>query len=379
MLQPILSRAALIVVSSTLAVVAVSCQQGQQAATKISKDEHQLPTEKKVAPPTATTVEKPNIPQLNPVRQQPSEIELSYFEQGLDKAVGALSISQSAQSSEDWKLVATELREAIALMKKVPVDSPYFNSAQARVLDYQRQLKYAVQRATRPVTPPVLIPTPPDTVVGLAPTIPAAQQQNLNQKTAVLIPKKPSLPLSRRNVVSVKQKQAYAIPIAVPKPNEPPVYSAPIKRRLGGTPIIEVTFNGLQSFEMILDTGASGTVITQKMALALGVVPVTKAKANTASSKAVEFPVGYVDSMEVGGVKTRQLPVAIAGAELETGLLGHDFFGNYDITIKRNTVEFRPQFHPHANSQEEPEVRVPSLSQEPQVREPQPIEVPAPN
>ncbi|MUG94756.1 hypothetical protein F7734_21260 [Scytonema sp. UIC 10036] len=379
MLQPILSRAALIIVSSTLAVFAVGCQQGQQAATKTSEDEQRLPAEKNVAPPTATMVEKPTIPQLNPVRQQTSEIELSYFEQGLDKAVGALSISQSAQSSEDWKLVATELREAIALMKKVPVDSPYFSSAQARVLDYQRQLKYAVQRATRPVTPPVLIP-PPNAVVALAPTIPAAPPQNLNQKPPVLIPKKPSLPPSKPNVVPVKQKQAYSIPITVPKPNEPPVYSAPIKRRLGGTPIIEVTFNGIQSFEMILDTGASGTVITQKMATALGVVPVTKAKANTASSKAVEFPVGYVDSMEVGGVKTRQVAVAIAGAELDTGLLGHDFFGNYDITIKRNIVEFRPQLHPHANSShEEPEVRVPPLPPEPQAREPQPIEVPAPN
>jgi predicted aspartyl protease len=377
MFQPILSRAALIIVSSTLAVLAVACQQGQQAATKTSEDEQYLPTEKKVAPPTATTVEKPTIPQLKPVRQQPSEIELSYFEQGLDKAVGALSISQSAQSSEDWKLVATELRDAIALMKKVQVDSPYFSSAQAKVLDYQRQLKYAVQRATRPVTPPLIIPTPPNTVVALAP-IPAAPQ-NLNQKPPAWIPKKPSLPPSKPNIVPIKQKQAYSIPIAVPKPNEPPVYRAAIKRRLGGTPIIEVTFNGIQSFEMILDTGASGTVITQKMAIALGVVPVTKAKANTASSKAVEFPVGYIDSMEVGGVKTRQLPVAIAGAELDTGLLGHDFFGNYDITIKRDIVEFRPQLHPHKKSNEEPEVSFPPLPKEPQAREPQLIEVPAPN
>ena len=59
--------------------------------------------------------------------------------------------------------------------------------------------------------------------------------------------------------------------------------------------------------------------------------------------EAVEFPVGYVDSMEVGGVMVNKVPVAIAGTELETGLLGHDFFGNYDVTIKRNVVEFRPQ------------------------------------
>ncbi|MHC5830812.1 MAG: retroviral-like aspartic protease family protein, partial [Nostoc sp.] len=44
------------------------------------------------------------------------------------------------------------------------------------------------------------------------------------------------------------------------------VFTAPIKRRIGGTPIVEVTFNGQQKFEMIVDTGASGTVITQEMA-----------------------------------------------------------------------------------------------------------------
>ena len=44
------------------------------------------------------------------------------------------------------------------------------------------------------------------------------------------------------------------------------VFRVPIKRRSGKTPVIDVTFNGNQVFEMILDTGASGTLITQQMA-----------------------------------------------------------------------------------------------------------------
>ncbi|TAF13340.1 MAG: hypothetical protein EAZ76_12015, partial [Nostocales cyanobacterium] len=127
------------------------------------------------------------------------------------------------------------------------------------------------------------------------------------------------------------------------------VFVVPIKRRIGGTPIVEVTLNGKQKFEMIVDTGASGSVITQEVADALGIVPVATAKANTVSSKGVEFPIGYLQSMELGGVKVNQLPVAIAGKELETGLLGHDFFGDYDVTIKRNIIEFRPQAHSDAN------------------------------
>jgi predicted aspartyl protease len=94
---------------------------------------------------------------------------------------------------------------------------------------------------------------------------------------------------------------------------------------------------------MIVDTGASGTVITQQMASLLRVSTVGKAKANTASAQSVEFPIGYVDSIEAGGVKVNQVAVAIAPEQLENGLLGHDFFGNYDITIKSNVVEFRPR------------------------------------
>ena len=122
------------------------------------------------------------------------------------------------------------------------------------------------------------------------------------------------------------------------------VFQASIKRRANRTPVINVTFNGTQQFEMIVDTGASGTVITQPMAAALGVVAVAKAKANTASANAVEFPIGYIDSIQVGGALVKDVPVAIAlSPELEIGLLGHDFFGNYDVTVKRDVVEFHPR------------------------------------
>ena len=33
--------------------------------------------------------------------------------------------------------------------------------------------------------------------------------------------------------------------------------------------------------------------------------------------------------------------VAIAMSDGDIGLLGHDFFGNYDVTLKQNVVEFR--------------------------------------
>jgi clan AA aspartic protease (TIGR02281 family) len=261
---------------------------------------------------------------------------------GLDKAVSAWSISQSAQSPDDWNLVASQYQDAIALMQKVQRQTPEFSFAQSKITEYQRQIKYAKQKAT---PRPVRVSEPKRIVIVVPQTVTRRKFTSPPGATTPL-PTEPALSSS-----------AVVIP-------DQAVFTAPIKRRAGGTPIVEVTFNGQQKFEMIVDTGASGTVITQQMANTLGIEPVGKAKANTASSRAVEFPVGYVNSMAVGGVIVNKVPVAIAGAELETGLLGHDFFGNYDVTIKRNVVEFRPQLRSQINSPET-QLTAPTSSKQP--------------
>lgn len=120
----------------------------------------------------------------------------------------------------------------------------------------------------------------------------------------------------------------------------PGVYQAQIIDRKGGIPVIEVMFNENQTFEMMVDTGASGTAITPAMAELLGVVPTARGRANTPSQRNVEFDIGLVRSVTVGGAKQLNLPVAIAPA-LDTGLLGQDFFGRYDVTIKEDVIEFR--------------------------------------
>lgn len=120
----------------------------------------------------------------------------------------------------------------------------------------------------------------------------------------------------------------------------PGVYQAQIIRRQAGIPVIEVTFNENQTFEMLVDTGASGTAITPAMAEALGVIPTGRGTADTPSQRNAEFQIGSVQSIGVGGAKQLNVPVAIAPA-LETGLLGQDFFGRYDVTIKEDVIEFR--------------------------------------
>ncbi|WGV26123.1 retropepsin-like aspartic protease family protein [Halotia branconii] len=331
MLQSFLSRAALILISSVLAVLGVACSQEKQTGA-ILRNQQSVVTDNQVTPspgePTAPVIPEPeDLP--------PSVMEPSSFELGLDKAAGALSISQSAQSPDDWNLVASQFQDAIALMKKVRRQSSEFAIAQAKISEYQLQVKYALRKAA-PSPPPVAKANPPKIVVAV-PQVKTSPQVPIPVPPPVRVKLPPTRPIFSSSEIL---------------PSEKEVFVAPIRRRVGGTPIVTVTFNGQQQFDMIVDTGASGTVITQQMANALGIVPVGKAKANTASSKAVEFPVGYVDSMAVGGVRVNKVPVAIAGLELETGLLGHDFFGNYDVTIKRNVVEFRPQSRSQINPSE---------------------------
>ncbi len=120
----------------------------------------------------------------------------------------------------------------------------------------------------------------------------------------------------------------------------PGVYQAKIIRRNQGIPVIEVVFDEKQSFEMMVDTGASATVITPVMAEMLGVIPTGRGTADTPSQKGAEFEIGLVRSVDISGARSVNLPVAIAPA-LDVGLLGQDFFSQYDVTIKEDVIEFR--------------------------------------
>ncbi|MBO3461722.1 retroviral-like aspartic protease family protein [Aetokthonos hydrillicola Thurmond2011] len=331
MLHSLLSRTALIFLSTALAILGVACRD-QLQSTITGDKQHNVVVKNSAATPPTIAAEPPVTPTVS--TELPSGTESNSFEEGLDKATSAFSISQSAKSTEDWNLVASQFKEAIALMKTVPANSPYFPNAQTKIIEFERQLNYAEKQTIQPIKPAKI-------VVGSAePQINSPLEEAFECSDVRLVENITQCP-------PLSKKQKLRTPIANVAPpkllKSQQVFVAPITRRVGGTPVINVTFNGNQQFEMILDTGASGTVITQQMASELGVMPVSKAKANTASSKAVEFPLGYVDSIEVAGAKVNQVAVAIAGSDLETGLLGHDFFGDYDLTIKRDIVEFRPQ------------------------------------
>jgi aspartyl protease family protein len=127
------------------------------------------------------------------------------------------------------------------------------------------------------------------------------------------------------------------------RPTSPKGLKVPIKRREGGVPVIDVTFTGKKgkkTFEMLLDTGATATVLTTQMAQMLEIVPEGAVLADTPSQNRVPFPIGRVASISTAGIVANNVAVAIS-SNLDIGLLGQNFFAGYDVLIRKDAIEFK--------------------------------------
>lgn len=127
--------------------------------------------------------------------------------------------------------------------------------------------------------------------------------------------------------------------VSQPRASSSGTFRVPIKRREGGIPVIDVTFNGKQRFEMLLDTGASATTISSEMAKALG-MNIDKEVAVATAGGVVQAGLGRVLSVQAGGMVVKNIDV-IVSPHLPIGLLGQNFFGDRDVTIRDNVIELR--------------------------------------
>lgn len=125
---------------------------------------------------------------------------------------------------------------------------------------------------------------------------------------------------------------------SAPTPSNPDIFEIPIKRREANIAVIEVVFNNQHPFEMLLDTGASGTAVTAEMAEVLQVQVEGTTLVSTAGG-VIQAGVGQVNSIAAGGITIQNVDVVVV-PNLPIGLLGQDFFGNYDLVIKQNSIEF---------------------------------------
>ncbi len=261
-----------------------------------------------IAPPTvATPSANPPVVKPAPLAKPANAAPPAAYNRALDKADSAENLSQTARSADDWNLITLQWHQAAQLMQSIPPSDPYHQRAQQKFGTYQRNWTAAKNRAANPQT-------------ASLDTRPLSQGPG---RTAIA-----------GSALTVGGEPT-------PTAATPQVFQAPIKRRASGTPVIDVTFNGSQTFEMVVDTGASSTVLTKAMATTLGLSATGKAQVNTASDRGVEVSLVHLDSIAVGGAQIKDVMVAIGGDALEIGLLGHDFFANYDITVKRDIVEFR--------------------------------------
>ena len=136
--MPSVDRAAILLLSGTLALINVGCS---QVNSLWSFNEQPEPVAS-VSPSTADDLADDPEPVATPISQPPISAKDTY-ERGLDAAYSAASLGQSAQSPEDWQLVMSRWQEAIKLLKGVPSSSPYHAIAQSKIAEYQSNLRIA--------------------------------------------------------------------------------------------------------------------------------------------------------------------------------------------------------------------------------------------
>lgn len=103
----------------------------------------------------------------------------------------------------------------------------------------------------------------------------------------------------------------------------------------GSAAFVTVTLNRTVQALMLLDTGASYTVVSRQVAASLGLTEVTRTTISTANGP-INVPLSRVGSIKVGPAEATHLTVAIhdisAGPTLG-GLLGLDFLSRFHTSI----------------------------------------------
>ncbi len=244
--------------------------------------------------------------------QDNSESAAAYRE-AINLASSAHKLSQEATSPDDWGLVASRWQRAAKRLKSVSTGDPNYQTAQQKSVEYAHYAQGAMARVAELQKPAEVSRLPVPSPVSSP--VPAAANR-------------PALPTDRALLPVTA--------IAQSDPSDQSAVRVPIVRRLHGTPVINVTFNGEKSYEMILDTGASRTLITRQMASELSVVATERMVAATASHAEVIFDIGRMQSISVGNITLTGASVSI-GESIEVGLLGNDFLRGYDVTIRDRT------------------------------------------
>jgi predicted aspartyl protease len=229
------------------------------------------------------------------------------YQDALNTAAAARAVSETALAREDWSLVADRWQESIGKLKEVPKNSINYSLAMKILPQFQQNLSHARQKAANFKAP-------------------KADQ--------------PISDLKKSDPTKKVSKADQGEPVVITKIEQSTSFSLPIVSKNNNVPIVEVVINGGDRIPMMLDTGASKTLLTKGVAERLKLVSVGKTKAKTANGTA-EFDTVKLDSVEFGQGKVTDLSVAVGDNSLNYGLLGHDVYKGYDITLTEDSVQFK--------------------------------------
>jgi clan AA aspartic protease (TIGR02281 family) len=108
---------------------------------------------------------------------------------------------------------------------------------------------------------------------------------------------------------------------------------------------VEVTLNDLVQAPFLVDTGASGISIPDRVARELGLridASTPRLPVQTAAGLVAE-PLVELDSIQVGAARVERIP-ALVNSSMEVGLLGGSFFNNfvYEVDAAAGVITLRP-------------------------------------
>ncbi len=123
--------------------------------------------------------------------------------------------------------------------------------------------------------------------------------------------------------------------------------------RIGGSFVVEATLNEERTAQLIVDTGASMTVLSTDIALDLGIFGTTDDEILTVHTAggSVQVNKNYLSSLEVGNAHAQNIAVAIHDlpdiSEQIEGLLGMSFLKHFIITLdaEHRRLILRPKQH----------------------------------
>lgn len=112
---------------------------------------------------TAETVEPTKSEAIAPSQEEPKPIETAIsepekpepvippdpFSEAVNKATIASNLAQTADSEEDWNIVAQNWQVATELMGQVPPENDNYEIARDRVIQYQKNFDYSQKMATK--------------------------------------------------------------------------------------------------------------------------------------------------------------------------------------------------------------------------------------